>query len=175
MSDLSPETATPVDAAQQAEPQAGEVSDTPETVDPRQYKKVQSEAKNLRERLKAFEAAEAERQQRELEATGNYKTLLEQAQARISEFEQRETQRQRQADIAAALKAAGLSDDWADRVRGASLEELTADAKTIAKRLQPPAPSTGATNPGRAGGELTLEQQLDKAWAKRGSGSSFRL
>lgn len=102
---------------------------------------------------------------------------LAEREAAIAAHEAEKVQAADQAARAAAIKQAGLSEEFVARLQGATAEEYLADAKALAKLIAPHAPSTGATNPGaNRGGEDNIESQMKAAWTKhRGNSNGFRL
>lgn len=121
---------------------------------------TRKEAAKYRTTLRSQEQQQQDAQRKAAEESGQFKTLYEQSQQKIAELERTQAA-QAQADARRkAARDAGLSEDLADRLRGETPEELLADAKALAKRLQPAAPSTGATNPGRRG-DLSEDEQIE--------------
>lgn len=125
---------------------------TPEQI-LKELKEARAEAAKYRKTVRDQETAAQEAQRKAAEEQGNFKTLYEQAQQKQAELQQRIEARERLDLQARVAKAAGLPDDLASRLQGATPEELAADAAALAKLLapaapaQPQPPATGATNP----------------------------
>ena len=126
-----PETGKPVEA-QLADMQAA-------------LKKANAEAAKFRKQVEAHEQAEQARKDAELSEMDKLKKQLAETEAKARQLERTSLQRQaaEQAKLPAAL---------ADRLKGETLEELTADAEALAKTLpKPTAPAVPPTNPGGNG------------------------
>ncbi len=107
-----------------------------------------------------------------LKEAGQFKTLYEQAQARIAEFEATTAKAERESLLRKVAKDAGLSEDLIDRLRGESEAELLVDAKALAKRLTPTPPSTGSTNPGARRGDPSEDEQIEAMFSGKGKPKS---
>jgi len=118
------------------------------------------------------EAASHRTKSRDLE------TALQQAQARAQELETTLAQRDATALRAKVAAAHQLPADLADRLRGSTEEELTADAKELAKLIPPPAAGADS-NPARAGSAPSLLEQTnayyDRTRGRVGPGGAIRL
>ena len=124
-----------------------------------------------RDKRQAAEAARDELQER-LDAIDREKMTdlertqadLEKANARIAELEAAATAREREQLVSKVLTEAKLPAEMADRLRGETEEELTADAKTLAAALgfdrKPVDPSQGQGTQ-RAATPMTLQQATD--------------
>lgn len=139
----NPETETVEEPAQQD--QAPEIDASPEERMKRMeaaLKKANHEAAASRKKLEAFEQAEQQRKQAEM-------TELEKAQQRAAELEaELNTLRIKELQRKAAREA-NLPLDLAERLKGATLEELQADAAELAKVLpKKTPPGVPPTNPG---------------------------
>lgn len=121
---------------------------------------TRKEAANYRTRLRAQEEADAEAKRKAAEESGQFKTLYEQAQAKLAEAAKQQAERERADLLHKVAKDAGLSEDLIDRLRGETEAELLADAKALAKRMAPTPPATGATNPGARRGPLSEDEQI---------------
>lgn len=136
---------------------------------------LERELTELRSKLTAREQAEAEAQRKAAEEAGNFKKLYEDAQTQLKAAQDAQAAQAAKQQRLAAASAAGLDAELADRLVGDTPEALAADAKKLAARLAPVAPSTGATNPGAARGAKTLEDRTNEAWAKRGKRGGLRF
>jgi hypothetical protein len=157
--------APPVDA-----PAASEDSD---------IRKARRENQNLRTRLKDLETAQAQRDEQERIAAGEFKTLAEARAARIAELEAAIADRDRAALLAAVASKYHLPAELAERLRGEDEDSLEADAKALAKLIPAPAPPPPGlpTNPARAARVTDLDS-LDAYWQSRDKGrskSGFKL
>lgn len=111
-----------------------------------------AEAKNLRERLKAAEeerdslrtAADALKPAEQLEAE-----RIAALEADKSTLTEQLATLQRERLIAAVQKTTGLVDSLVDRLRGDTLEELTADAQALVAALTPAGAPPLTPNPGQ--------------------------
>jgi hypothetical protein len=118
-------------------------------------KKANHEAAANRKKLEAYEQDEQKRRQAEM-------TELEKAQQRAAELENelamlrlKELQRK-------AARDAGLSADLAERLKGATLDELQQDAAELAKLLpKKTPPGVPPTNPG-SGAEGKKETDAER-------------
>jgi len=111
---------------------------------------------------------QAEAERKAAEESGQFKTLYEQAQAKLAEIEQTQAKAAQDALRAKAAKDAGLSEDLADRLVGSTPAELLADAQALAKRLAPTPPSTGATNPGAKRAPSSEDEQIEAMFSGKG-------
>lgn len=143
-----------------------------------ELKKKNSEAKNLRDRLReaegkltAAEQAQADAEAKRLAEQGEYKALYEKAQADALAVAARLAQVEHDQQRRDAAQAAGIPQLW-QRLQGATVEELAEDAAALAAMMQPAQPGNGqsartATTPatpapqGRQG--LTDEERRAKA------------
>ncbi len=137
---------------------------------------LERELGEARAQLTARQQAEAEAQRRAAEEAGNFKKLYEDTQAQLATVAaERAAQTAREMRLAAAT-AAGLDAELATRLVGDTPEALAADAKKLAQRLAPAAPSTGATNPGASRrGAATIDEQINADFAKRSKRAAFRI
>jgi hypothetical protein len=148
----------PVVPAQEAPPITQVVTDDPSVrlaILEKELKDARSEAAKYRTTLRSQEQAQADAAKKQAEEQGNFKALYEQAQADAQKaaalVAQYET-RQRQQQIASEL---GLPLVLADRLRGDTPAELTADAQTLLdlikaqtpQSVQPLTPTNPAINP----------------------------
>ncbi len=120
----------------------------------RKLRERDKEAERLAKKLEAFEKAEQERRQAEMSELEKAQQKATQLESELAGLRLKELQRQ-------AAKTAGIPDELAERLRGATLDELQADAEGLAKLLPkkqpPPVPPT---NPGNASGQgETLEER----------------
>jgi hypothetical protein len=125
-------------------------------------KKANHEAAASRKKLEAFEQAEQERKQAELSELEKAQQKAAQLETELTTLRLNELRRQ-------AAKAAGIPADLAERLRGATLEDLQADAEELAKLLPktktpPPVP---ATNPGQANTGETDEQRRARIYGRQ--------
>ncbi len=116
-----------------------------------ELRKKNSEARNLRDRLReaegkltAAEQAQAEAEAKRLAEQGEYKALYEKAQAEAQEKADRLAQMERDQLRRDAAQAAGIPQLW-QRLQGETAEELAEDAKTLAAMMQPAQPANGQT------------------------------
>lgn len=125
---------------------------TPEVVDPQEFKKLQDalkaankEAKERRLKLDAFEKAEEERKQAAM-------TEAERAAAKIKEYESKLALLERDALVRKVADEVGLPHALAERLQGATEEELKADAVKLLELVPPKTkqPIMSPTNPGNA-------------------------
>jgi len=164
-----PETGNPtaetVEEQAQAEP-TPEIDVSPEERVKRMeaaLKKANHEAAASRKKLEAFEQAEQAKREAEM-------TELQKAQKRAEELELELTTLRLKELRRQAAKNAGISVDLAERLRGATLEDLQADADELAKLLPkstktpPPVP---ATNPGQANTGETDEQRRARLYGRQ--------
>ena len=142
-------------------PQAGATGDTAA-----ELARLQKEIADLRKENAKHRTANREAERKAAEEAGQFKTLYEQTMAELETLKADAAKRGREALLHRVAKTAGLPDDLADRLRGETEDELLADAKAMAKRLAVPAPSTGATNPGRGADQ----PQPKKRYGIRGIG-----
>lgn len=135
-----------------------------------EHERKRTETKLERERADAAAKAAAD--------AGDHKTLAEQAQARVAELEAQIAARDAAALRAKVAAAHQLPADLADRLRGATEEELIADAKALAKLIPPPAAGADS-NPGRTGSTPSLLDQTnayyDRTRGRVGPGGAIRL
>ena len=99
------------------------------------------EAKSLRERAKALDAIEADKktaEEQKLKEQGEYKTLLDKAEAEKQELLTKLAARDRADLLAKVAKKHNLPDDLAPRLQGETEAELDADAAKLAKLIPPP-------------------------------------
>ncbi len=154
MSDTTPaQAATP-------EPQAGDGQQT-EQEQPKtalspdelaaELRKKNSEARNLRDRLReaegkltAAEQAQADAEAKRLAEQGEYKALYEKAQAEAQEKADRLAQMERDQLRRDAAQAAGIPQLW-QRLQGDTAEALAEDAQALAAYVQPAPPANGQT------------------------------
>lgn len=121
---------------------------------------VNQEKKELEARLTKLEQERKQQQEKVLKDQEKWKELAEQREKELART-QLETTRLRVA------MAKGLPLDMADRLRGASEEEMMADAETLLPLLQPKTPGTpppAARGNGKI--EITSEQLSDPAWVR---------
>jgi len=111
--------------------------------------RLQKEIADLRKENAKHRTANREAERKLAEESGQFKTLYEQSQTELEQLKSQIAQRDRAALLVKVAKAAGLPEDLTDRLKGETEAELLTDAKAMAKRLATPAPSTGATSPGR--------------------------
>ena len=105
-------------------------------------KKANHEAAASRKKLEAFEQAEQARRAAEMTELERAQERAAQLEVEINAFRLKDLQRQ-------AARDAGIPADLAERLRGATLEELQADAEALAKLLpKKTPPSIPPTNPG---------------------------
>lgn len=132
MSEESTGTSTEAEA-EGTETSTDEVFDKDRALE--KIRKLNSEAKNLRSRVKALEPLEAkarEAEESKLSETERYAAQIAEAQTRAERAEVALLRFQ-------VARTAGLPDDLVDRLRGDTEEELLADAKTLAKLIPPAA------------------------------------
>lgn len=128
-------------------------------------KKANHEAAASRKRLEAFEQAEQERKQAEM-------TELEKAQQKAAQLESELTTLRLKDLQRQAAKEAGIPADLSERLRGATLEDLKADAEELAKLLPKSAktpPTVPATNPGAASNGETDAQRRSRIYGSGGN------
>lgn len=158
------------DVEKQEEPSPGD--DEEDNPDGRGSKRaVLKDLAAERDKRQAAEAARDELQER-LDAIDREKMTdlertqadLEKANARIAELEAAATAREREQLVTKVLSEAKLPAEMADRLRGETEEELTADAKALAAALgfdrKPVDPSQGRGTQ-RATTPMTLQQATD--------------
>lgn len=116
-------------------------------------KEANKEAAARRKRLEELEAAEQKRKEADMSEIDRLKAQHEQATKELGELKLKQLRR----EVADEL---GLPPAMADRLRGATVEEMKADGETL-KALLPKAPpkSPGPTNPGGAETGETDEQR----------------
>lgn len=148
---------------EQKQPEQPKPSETPAPIDPAEFARVQAalkeankEAADRRKKLEAYEKAEADRKAAEM-------TEAEKTAAKLKEYEADLAKTRRENLILKVAKAAGLPDELAERLQGATEEELKADAEKL-KAFMPAAPEKpklkiDPTNPGGAHLEETREQK----------------
>ena len=117
---------------------------------------MNKENQQRREKLEAFEAAEEKRKEAEM-------SELELAQKKLADLEAEHNQLKLEAHQATAAAEAGLPPEFAGRIKGATIEEMNADAKALFDLLPvKPKANPRATNPNieqvNPSGE-TLEQK----------------
>lgn len=134
----------------------------------RELTETRKEAAKYRVTLRSQEQAQTEAQRKAAEESGQFKTLYEQAQAKLAEVEQAQAKAAQDAARAKAARDAGLSEDLADRLVGDTPEALLLDAKALAKRLVPTPPSTGATNPGAKRAGASEDEQIEAMFHGKG-------
>jgi hypothetical protein len=121
----------------------------------REFEKLSKiQAKKLAE----YDAKEKERIESELSETDKLKKQLAEKEAQLNELTRAQLQRE-------AAEAVGLPSTFASRLKGETLEDLTADAKLLFEALPKPnqlQTKVGATNPGSSatGTGETDEQKL---------------
>lgn len=154
MSDNSTAEATLADA--DATPQAGsDATPAVESISLDEAKKLRSEAASLRQRLKAFEKAEQERQQAELTESQRLKQALEERDGLLSQVQQelRSLKAQRIAADAGAL----YPDLIAEKLSDAALNGDTAARDKEIARLRKDYPGlfrTGSADGGAQGAAI---------------------
>lgn len=152
---------------QPAQPQVGAETDVIEKVTPaveteefdkeraletiRKLREFEKEAKSLKRKVGEYEEAEQKRKEAEMSETDKLKAQLEKAALELSTLKTNELKRQ----AAAKFK---LPDALALRLQGNTLEELEADAETLAKTLPKGTVTVGATNPGAVSNKKTDEE-----------------
>lgn len=127
--------------------------------------KANSEAKNLRERLKAAEEKAARLD--EIEEAD--KTETEKLTAKLAEYERKAQEAEQRAMRAEVAASKGLTAAQAKRLVGGSLEELEADADELLESFKPqegnddgkPPPSGRPTENLRGGTDPTQEPEQD--------------
>jgi DNA repair exonuclease SbcCD ATPase subunit len=122
--------------------------------------KVNREAKNLRERLKAFEEAEAKRKESEMSETEKAVARAEAAEKRATELEFEKLR----SDIA---RDKGLTAAQAKRLQGSTKEELEADAEDLLEAFNKPTGNSNSRGSGKLRGganpdESALELDPEK-------------
>lgn len=123
----------------------------------RELAETRKEAAGYRTKLRAEEAAKEEAARKAAEEQGEFKQLYEQAQQQLAELEAARTKAERAQLLARIATEAGLDATLAERLRGEDEAALRADAKALAERLKPAAP-TDAGSP--ANGARSQQQQL---------------
>lgn len=153
MSTPTPEQPAPAADAQQV---AGQAPATDETAArlaglEKELKEARAEAAKYRTTLRGQEQAQQEAEAAKLAEQGKFKELLEKEQAERTRLADELARRDHEAAQRKAARDAGIDPDvWASRLRGATPEELAADAAALAQSLKPAtvtAPGTGPTNP----------------------------
>jgi len=126
--------------------------ETPEVIDPQEFARIQKalkeankEAKERRLRLEELEKAEELRKQAEM-------TEIEKAQAQVKQYESKLALLERDALVRKVADEAGLPHALAERLQGATEEELKADAIKLLELVPPKTkqPIMSPTNPGNA-------------------------
>jgi alanyl-tRNA synthetase len=107
---------------------------------------ARKEAAKYRTSLRAEETAKAEAERKAAEEQGQFKSLYEKTQAELKALQDAAAARERADLLRAVAKEAGLDESLADRLRGDDEAALRADAKALAERVKPAAP-TGAGSP----------------------------
>ena len=138
-------------------------SEPAETISLEEARKLRSEAKNLRERLRAAEAAEAELKKIK-DAELSEADRLKQALAEKETAQQAALARLRAVQIQMQAQRLGIVDpeaaekliDWSqiadsDEARAQALQELVKARPWLSQSPQPQAPATSAANPPRSG------------------------
>jgi hypothetical protein len=100
------------------------------------------EVKNLRERVKSLDVIEAEKktaEEQKLKEQGEYKTLLEKAEAEKKQLADQLVARDRADLLARVAKKHSLPDELASRLHGETEADLEVDAAKLAKLIPPPA------------------------------------
>lgn len=127
------------------------------------FKEVNDRLAETRAELEKLTKAQKEREEKDLADQNKWKEL---AESRATELEQERLGRLR-LQVAIEKK---LPVELADRLKGATAEELAADAESIAALLQPPAPGTPGTPP-RSGQQppasFTAEQLRDPEFVRK--------
>jgi hypothetical protein len=101
-------------------------------------------ARKDRQELEHLRQLENERKQAELSETDRLKAQLDEKEAKLRDLTKKDMQRE-------AASTAELPAIFADRIRGETLEDMIADAKTLLGAMPKvkAAPNLGATNPGQ--------------------------
>jgi hypothetical protein len=154
MADETQETITPEKTVE---------SETPKTIDPAEFAKVQAalkeankEAADRRKKLDAYEKADADRKAAEM-------TESEKAAAKIKAQDDELAQLKREKLIRKVADDAGLPADLAELLQGSTEDELKAHAEKL-KKYAPATPEKpklkiDPTNPGNAHLDETREQK----------------
>jgi hypothetical protein len=135
-----PETPAPAPGAPPAPPAPGAPPSTPvvETF-PRDYvEKLRQEAADYRTKLKTFEDAQAAAEQTRLTEAGRHKEAADAARVQVKRLEAELAARDLR-DLRARIARKHGIEDFADRLLGATEDEIEADAKAFAARLPKPA------------------------------------
>lgn len=137
------------------DPLAGESERT--TVSIETHRKVQNEAKNLRERLRALEAAEAERKQAEMSDAERLAARLEAAEKRARELEV-------QAVRTKAANAHKLPGELWEFVTAEEEAGAMAQAEKLAAQVKPKTdlPSSGGRNPAHGGEQAARRDEQER-------------
>jgi alanyl-tRNA synthetase len=136
------EVASQVEAPQADAPQAGE----PDTTE---ISRLQKEIADLRKENAKHRTANKEAERRAAEETGQFKTLYEQSTAELEQLRGEIARRDRETLLTKVASKHGLPDDLRPFITATDEAGMEEQAKTLAKRIAPAPPSTGATNPGR--------------------------
>lgn len=157
-----PETGTPEGETPEEQQPEAQNPETGESVEVRMarmeaaLKKANHEAAKYRKQAETFEQAEAKRKEAELSEMEKLQRRLAETEAEAARLKLEGLQRQ-------AAEKAGLPASLASRLQGATLEELEADAATLAETLPKPTktpPTVPATNPGvNADGRAETDDQ----------------
>ena len=141
-----------------------ETSETPESVDPQEFKKLQDalrqankEAKERRLKLDAFEKAEEERKQAAM-------TEAERTAAKLKEYESKVALLERDALVRRIADEVGLPHALAERLQGATEEELKADATKLLELVpsKTKQPTMSPTNPGNASKKESFAEMKER-------------
>lgn len=130
-------------------------------------KDANKEAADRRKRLEELEAAEKKRQEDAMSETEKLNARLQELEKANAEKERLLKEKERQELQRKVAKAVGLPDGFAERLRGETEEELTADATSVLELMpkqeaeKKPAPKLDPTNP--SGGQKTETSVQKKA------------
>lgn len=127
--------------------------------------KLREQEKEARRIAKEFEVLKAEAKKREEAELSELEKIRKQA----TELESHNAKLQADIWRRDAIAEAGLPSIFADRVKGATKEEMTEDAKELAKLLpqQKPAPHVSPTNPNGANPAETEQQKRERLFGRQ--------
>lgn len=134
-------------------------------------KDANKEAAERRVRLDELEKAEADRKAAQMSEQEKLQAKLRELESSIAQRDALLKEKERQELQRKVAKAVGLPDGFAERLRGDTEEELTADANTVLELLpkqtqgteKPKLPKPDVTNPGDAKKGETREQMKQRA------------
>lgn len=126
------------------------------------FKKKVDEANELKRKLAELEQAQAEAERKKLEEQNEFKTLYEQAQAKIAEIESQANAVKRESTVTNLLVNAGYHGEQLERVRkyitGDTDEEISASLEELKKDIPP---KSSGVDPSVGNGAKQQPQQKD--------------